>query len=113
MSWVNKLFKGDHNKNKPTEIKLSEDQWMVYNGCKIHWFIGDRLSLNDGMGGFPAEWHAWGAYYDESGKCYPYRLHGEFNSKTRILSNIYVNPKPKDEASMMYWDQGVYDLLTK
>lgn len=108
MSWVNKLLKSGHNKNKPTEIKLSEDQWMVYNGCKIHWFIGDGIDW-----GKNNLWHAWGAYYDESGKCYPYRLHGEFNSKTRILSNIYVNPKPKNEDSMMYWDQGVYDLLTK
>jgi hypothetical protein len=99
--------------NKPTEIKLSEDQWMFYNGCKIHWFIGDRLNSNDGMGGWPIEWHAWGAYYDESGKCYPYRLHACFNSKTRILSEICVNPKPTNAGSMIYWNEEVYNLLTK
>lgn len=98
---------------RPTEIKLSEDQWMTYNGHKIHWFIGDRRHVNDGMGGWPIEWQAWGAYYDESRKCYPYRLSGYFNSKTRILSNIQVLQKPTDEGSMIYWDETTYNLLTQ
>ena len=96
--------------SKPTELILPEDQWTEYNGQKIHWFIGDEIGQHNG---WPTSWHAWGAYYDANGKCYPYRMHGNFNSKTRLLSNITVNKKPTNPGSMIYWDENTYNLLTK
>ncbi len=102
------IFKKSNN--KPSFFFLPQDHCTVYNRQKIHWFIGDG-KWRAGETYRPRLWHAWGAYYDEAGKCYPYVMYAVYDSTSRMLSEITVLPKRPGQE--YYFNQNVFDILTK
>jgi hypothetical protein len=71
MNWFRKKKKiGDSR--KPAETMLLSDQYMTYNGVRIHWFIGD---FNDTRG----YWEAWGSCNDMAGKLRAYQMFAWFD----------------------------------
>jgi hypothetical protein len=97
-----KLFK---NKSaKPSKIILASDQYMDYNGVRVHWVTGDALDW-----GRSNLFHAWGSCLDKAGQLRVYQLHGIFNSKTRELKNINVPNDPNN----FYHCQETFEMLTE
>lgn len=115
-----------------TTVILPQDHFIIYNGVKVHWFIGDWNSYRAEKLGLTytneeghicsktdngACWEAWGSCNGRA-----YQMFAWFDSGKRQLSEIMVNPKKQKyqddkgntyKKDAYYFHQETYDLLTK
>lgn len=97
---------------KPEELILPEDHIIVYNGVKVHWFIGD---WND-TGKY---WEAWGSCHDKSGKQRAYQMFAKYDNGRTHNEKIKENPRRLYDIKVLY-DPGniffceeIYKMLTE
>lgn len=108
------LFSSYHRKKDITEMidgipsikygqktaPLTQDQYMFYNGIKIHWFIGD-------FNNYTKKWEVWG-----STKRHAYQLSAWMERGERKLIDIRVTGIDLNGDKSPYYHEETYKSLT-